>query len=312
MNIVFMGTPEFAVPSLKAISEKHTIKAVITAPDKPAGRGKKLRESAVKQFAATKGIPVLQPSNLKAEAFLAELKSLSADLFVVVAFRMLPIQVWQMPPLGTINLHASLLPDYRGAAPINWALINGEEKTGLTTFYINEEIDRGSLIQNMEILIGPDTTAGELHDQMMEAGADLLLTTIDLIASGKAAPKEQQATEALKLAPKLHRDTARIRWNQPAAEIHNHIRGLSPYPGAFSELHSGEDKARILKIYRSRRSGRPSSEPPGSFLVQPPHLYVSCSDEWLEILEVQLEGRNRISAEAFLRGTAITERASLK
>ena len=239
-RIVFMGTPEFAVPSLEKIFRMQVmnIVAVITAPDKPSGRGMQINESAVKKYALSKNLKILQPEKLKAPEFIEELKSLKADLQIVVAFRMLPEIVWNMPPMGTINLHASLLPQYRGAAPINWAIINGEKETGVTTFKLQHEIDTGNILLQKKIPIRPDETAGELHDEMMEAGASLLLQTIDELIKGslKETPQPQQQNNILHHAPKIFTETCEINWEKSADDIYNLIRGLSPYPAAFTFL----------------------------------------------------------------------------
>lgn len=234
MKLVFMGTPGFAVPSLQKLSKHHEVVAVITAPDRPAGRGKKLSESDVKKAAIDLGIPVLQPVNLKDQAFVDQLAQLKADLFVVVAFRMLPEQVWQLPSKGTINLHASLLPQYRGAAPINRAIMAGETKTGLTTFFIEKNIDTGMILDQTTLDINPDENAGSLHDRMMVKGADLLLHTVNEIAKENINPKPQMESSDLKPAPKIFREDCKINWNLPEEDIFNHIRGLSPYPGAWT------------------------------------------------------------------------------
>ena len=257
-----MGTPDFAKASLQALHEAGCkIVGVITAPDKPAGRGMKLQHSSVKTYAVEHDLRLLQPEKLKNQDFLNELASLTADLQVVVAFRMLPEQVWKMPPMGTINLHASLLPDYRGAAPINWAVINGEAKTGLTTFKLQHDIDTGNILLQKELPIGEDETAGELHDRMMTTGAQLLLQTIRGIAEGTITEKPQGHSTRLKHAPKIFTDTCRIAWDKPAEEVYNQVRGLSPFPGAFTFF---QDK--ILKIYTAEKEITPSSEAPGEYI----------------------------------------------
>ena len=234
LRIVFMGTPEFAVGILDTIV-KHQLEVVgvITAADKPAGRGQKLKFSAVKEYAIANGLKLLQPTNLKDEAFLADLKSLNANLQVVVAFRMLPKAVWEMPKLGTINLHASLLPNYRGAAPINWAIINGETKTGVTTFFIDDKIDTGAMIANSELTIDANENAGQLHDRLMQLGSETIIKTLELIENDQAQPKIQNDLEISKTAYKLNKENCKIDWSKSASEIHNQIRGLSPYPGAW-------------------------------------------------------------------------------
>ena len=243
LRIVFMGTPEFAVTSLgKILDSGYQVVGVITAPDKPAGRGRKLTQSAVKKFALEKGLNVLQPTKLKDAGFLESLEALGANLFVVVAFRMLPEAVWKMPLYGTFNLHASLLPQYRGAAPINWAVINGEKETGITTFFINERIDTGEMILQERTEIGETETAGQLHDRLMVLGAGLVTKTIDLIAADKVKTEVQPESDELKPAPKIHKETCRVDWQKDARSIINLIRGLSPYPGAWSTLYNGSHK----------------------------------------------------------------------
>jgi methionyl-tRNA formyltransferase len=304
LRIVFMGTPEFAVASLRALVEAgFNIVGVITAPDKPAGRGMKLTESAVKKYAVAKGLRILQPEKLKNPEFLKELKELDADLQVVVAFRMLPEVVWNMPPLGTINLHGSLLPQYRGAAPINWAIINGEKETGVTTFKLQQEIDTGNILLQEAIAIGDNDTAGELHDTMKEIGANLLVVTVKGIEDGSLQETEQsvalQQTDAeLKHAPKLFTETCTIDWTKTCDEIHNLIRGLSPYPGAITTL---EDK--ILKIYRSRKEYTTPSDPPGSLATDgKTFLKFATADGYIHVTDLQLEGKKRIEIADFLRG----------
>jgi methionyl-tRNA formyltransferase len=300
MKIAFMGTPDFAVPSMRKLAGEHEIVGVITAPDKPAGRGKKLRESAVKEAAKQLGLRVLQPINLKDEGFIEELKSLEADLFVVVAFRMLPTQVWSIPPSGTINLHGSLLPDYRGAAPINRAIMNGEKETGLTTFFINENIDTGAIIDNVVCPIGENKTAGELHDEMMNLGADLLLETVRKIENGTAISKPQPQSSELKAAPKIFKEDCQINWGQTARVVHDHIRGLSPYPAAFT-LVTGADYER-MKIFASRVSLLNASLPPGTVEASKHKMFVHTIDHLIEIEDVQVPGKKRMSVEAFLNG----------
>lgn len=300
MRIIFMGTPEFAVASLDRLVETgKNVVAVITVPDKPAGRGQKLQESAVKQYAVSKGLPVLQPSKLKDPDFLKQLKEFNADLQVVVAFRMLPEAVWSMPSLGTINLHASLLPQYRGAAPINRAIMNGETETGVTTFFLKHEIDTGDLIFSEKVPIGEDETAGELHDKLMHTGAELLLRTVQAIENG-AMPAMPQ-TGPVKHAPKLFKEDCRIDWNQPVAALHNFIRGLSPYPAAFTELNGN-----MLKIYRAKKIAMPHHEIPGTFHTDGrTFLKVAATDGFISIEELQLEGKKRMKTEEFLRGYKI-------
>ncbi|MFN3939773.1 MAG: methionyl-tRNA formyltransferase [Chitinophagales bacterium] len=298
LRIVFMGTPDFAVPSLqKLVEEGFAIAAVITAPDKPAGRGLQLQESPVKKYALANKLPVLQPANLKSPAFIEQLKQLNADLQVVVAFRMLPEIVWRMPSLGTINLHASLLPDYRGAAPINHAIINGETETGLTTFFIKKEIDTGEIIFSEKIHIAESDTAGTLHDKMMYAGADLLLKTVLAIESGQY-PKTEQTGTSHKLAPKLFKENCRIQWNQSTTQVYNFIRGLSPYPAAWTMLDNKTIKLLNVSFFTD---GRPQS--PGSLLTdKKTYLRFTTADGYIEVLELQLEGKKKLPVAEFLKG----------
>ena len=300
MKIVFMGTPDFAVPSMRKLAEEHQVVGVITAPDRPAGRGKKLRESAVKSAASELGLHVLQPTNLKDADFIEQLQNLQAELFVVVAFRMLPTKVWSIPTKGTINLHGSLLPDYRGAAPINRAIMNGEKQTGLTTFFINENIDTGAIIDNVVCSIGENETAGELHDKMMTIGADLLSKTVKQIEDGETASKPQPDSNELKSAPKIFKEDCQIFWNQSAQVIHNHIRGLSPYPAAFT-LVGGADFER-MKVFESHISEHEASLTPGTVEASKERMYVHTRDQLVEIKELQVPGKKRMTVESFLNG----------
>jgi methionyl-tRNA formyltransferase len=307
-KIVFMGTPDFAVESLKQIIDNGIeVAAVVTAPDRPAGRGQQLRASAVKQFALEKQLKVLQPEKLKSEDFIAELKSLNADLFVVVAFRMLPEIVWEMPPKGTINLHGSLLPQYRGAAPINWAVINGEPKTGATTFFIEKEIDTGKVIDKVEVAIGENDTAGIVHDRLMVKGAELLANTVRNILDGhvQSIPQSQLIKEELKEAPKIFKADCQINWNEKSKDIHNKIRGLSPYPTAWTTIEK-DGTSKTIKLFSSIKhfDGRDHSK---QITVEHNQLYFGCSDGWIEILELQIEGKKRMSVSDFLKGFPITE-----
>lgn len=301
LRIVFLGTPDFAVASLNALIEAgFAVVAVVTAPDKPAGRGMQLQESAVKKYANLHRIPVLQPEKLKNPGFLEELRSYKADLQVVVAFRMLPEVVWNMPPLGTINVHGSLLPQYRGAAPINWAIINGETQTGVTTFRLKHEIDTGDMLLQDTLAIGPHETAGELHDRMKDAGAALLVKTLHALQTNASiATPQQQEGISLKHAPKIFTETCRIEPAKTCLEVHNLIRGLSPFPGAFYRL-----DGKMLKIFRSvPATDRPANTTPGSFFTDgKARLSLACADGWLDLLEVQLEGKKRMLTADFLRG----------
>lgn len=306
-RIIFLGTPDFAVASLRALVEAGLkVVAVVTMPDKPAGRGLKLQASPVKIYAESQGIDVLQPPRLKDPEFLRTLAAYKADIQVVVAFRMLPELVWNMPPLGTFNLHASLLPHYRGAAPINWAIVNGEHETGVTTFKLKHEIDTGDVVYREKVAIGANTTAGELHDQLMEVGARLIVKTIQDVLSGSAVYLPQLSAEnELKAAQKIFREHCRIQWNKSGEEIHNLIRGMSPYPAAFCML----DQA-VLKIYRGRFVERRHFEHPGQFSIQQNEMLVATSDGYYYPEELQLEGKKRMSVGDFLRGFR-TEKSGL-
>ena len=303
-RIVFMGTPEFAVASLDALVQAgYNIVGVVTAPDKPSGRGMKLNESAVKKYAVEKGLQVLQPEKLKNPLFLNELQNLHADVQVVVAFRMLPELVWNMPVLGTINVHASLLPQYRGAAPINWAIINGETTTGISTFKLQHAIDTGNILLQAAVDISEDETAGELHDQLKQTGAALLVQTIQQLVAGTLVEKQQdiltgEQQHALHHAPKLFTETCKIDWAKPVEEIHNLIRGLSPYPAAFSYL---QDK--LLKIYRSKKEITLHNLPPGTPETDgKTYLKFAAANGFIHVLDIQLEGKKRLLTEDFLRG----------
>jgi methionyl-tRNA formyltransferase len=319
-RIVFMGTPEFAVASLDALVKAgYTIAGVVTAPDKPAGRGMKMQQSEVKKYALKHKLKVLQPEKLKDVSFLEELKSLQADLQVVVAFRMLPDVVWNMPPKGTINLHGSLLPQYRGAAPINWAVINGEKETGVTTFKLKHEIDTGDILLQESFPIGEDETAGEVHDKMKEIGAQLLVKTVEGLKDGTLKETSQESLlnaksetpdtgamhsafsiqhSALKHAPKIFTATSKIDWTKPTDEIHNLIRGLSPFPAAFTEL---GDKT--MKIFRSEKELIiPTSRPGRWESDKSTYLKFACKDGYIHLKDVQLEGKKRMGIEDFLRG----------
>ncbi len=310
LKIVFFGTPEFAVESLRRIhTDGYNVVAVVTAPDKPAGRGKHLTPPAVKQYALQAGIPVLQPEKLKDPAFVEQLRSFGADLFVIIAFRMLPEVVWTMPPLGTFNLHASLLPRYRGAAPINWAVINGDTRTGVTTFFLKHEIDTGDIISRQAIDILPDDNAGSVHDKLMTLGADLTADTIARIVSGdlSAMPQSQIPDELPSPAPKIFKDTCRIDWNMPAIRIHNLVRGLSPYPTAWSELSDSGAPQGTLKIFTTRPDSTPASTPGAVTITPDGRMFVDCADTRLEILSLQAPGKRRMDTPEFLRGCRLTD-----
>ena len=299
LKIVFMGTPEFAVPMLDTLyHSSHQIVGVITAPDKPAGRGMQLSESDVKKYAVAHGLHLLQPEKLKNEAFLDELRALNADLFVVVAFRMLPVVVWDMPPLGTINLHASLLPNYRGAAPINWAIINGEKESGVTTFKLQHEIDTGQIIMRNRISIRDDETVGELYHELMDIGKGVLLKTVNAIASGDYPLLPQDHITDVKHAPKIFKDDCRIDWGRDATSIYNLIRGLSPYPAAWTTL-----QGKTLKIYTAEKIIEPHSKPTGQVETDgKSNLRFTCADGYIVLKDLQLEGKKRMGVEEFLRG----------
>ena len=304
LRIVFMGTPDFAVASLDILVQHgFNIVGVITAPDKPAGRGLQLQESAVKKYAVNKGLTVLQPEKLKNPDFIAALQALKADLQVVVAFRMLPEIVWNMPPEGTINVHASLLPNYRGAAPINWAIINGEKESGVTTFKLQHEIDTGNILYSDKVLIREDETAGELHDDLMQTGARLLLKTVQAIAAGniKEIPQADIPADTIKHAPKIFKDTCRINWQQPLDNIYNLVRGLSPYPAAWTVF-----QGKNLKIYKARKVHAAPAHAPGDVDTdQKTYVKIAAPDGYLYLDEVQLEGKKKMDIGAFLRGYRI-------
>jgi methionyl-tRNA formyltransferase len=310
-KIIFLGTPDFAVDSLAIlVDHRYDIRAVVTVPDQPAGRGQLLQSSPVKQYAVSKRIKVMQPLKLKDPAFTDELRDLKADLYIVVAFRMLPEIVWQMPPLGTFNLHASLLPQYRGAAPINHAIINGETETGLTTFFLKHEIDTGKIIFQEKMPIYPEETAGELHDRMKAAGAKLVLKTTEAILTGGARPIEQYNLFApgvpLKLAPKIFKDDCRINWYGRTDDIYNKIRGLSPYPAAFTHLISPGGDSYIVKIFKTTKSLIEKDFRASEIITDGKSvLSVTTADGMLEIREIQQAGKRKMNIEEFLRGFRI-------
>ncbi|MEJ2006119.1 MAG: methionyl-tRNA formyltransferase [Cyclobacteriaceae bacterium] len=301
LRIVFMGTPDFAVESLRILVEHgYNIVGVITAPDKPRGRGRKPAPSPVKQYALKAGLHILQPANLKAPEFLQQLADLSANLQIVVAFRMLPRAVWEMPELGTFNLHASLLPDYRGAAPIHWAIINGERKTGVTTFFLQHEIDTGEIILQEEELIGPDDSVGDLYERLMVKGANLVLKTVRLIESGDVSTNPQDPDAAHHPAPKLFRENTEIDFNRLTADIHNFIRGLSPFPAAWFNLDN-----EIVKILKSHPVPMKAGQP-GSFETdQKTFWHIHTGDGGIAVDELQWQGKKRMQIEDFLRGNDI-------
>lgn len=310
-RIVFMGTPEFAVSTLKALVENnYKVVGVITVPDKPAGRGRKINESAVKKYAESVGLNILQPVKLKDEGFLTELKALKADLQIVVAFRMLPQVVWDMPKMGTFNLHASLLPQYRGAAPINWAVINGERKTGITTFLLNENIDEGNILLQEEIEIGNDDDAGIVHDKLMNNGSSLVLKTVDALIKSEISPKAQDMNIESKPAPKIFKEDCKINWSNNTGQIHNHIRGLSPFPGAWTKINNS-DKVLEVKILKSKVLNEEHNFTTGKIVFDKKSLKVAVNSGFLEILELQLPGKKRMKSSDLLNGYKFSENAQI-
>jgi len=306
-----MGTPDFAVASLKNLVENnYKIVGVITAPDRPAGRGQKLRASAVKEYAVSEGLKVLQPTNLKSQDFLEELKSLNADLQIIVAFRMLPKLVWAMPKYGTFNLHASLLPEYRGAAPINWAVINGEKFTGNTTFFIDEKIDTGAVILQEKLSISDNITAGELHDELMTEGANLVIKTVDLIELGEVKTQIQPEKEP-KTAYKLNKENTKIDWSVDGQTIHNLIRGLSPYPAAWCFLND-KDKEQKVKILLAEFEEDSHSKKIGSISVEEKQAKIAVKNGYIKVLKMQLPGKKAMQIKALLNGYTFDETACFK
>lgn len=301
LKLVFMGTPEFAVPMLQTLCDSaHEVVGVVTAPDKPAGRGMQLQGSDVKQKAKELGLHVLQPDKLKNEIFLAELKSLNADLFVVVAFRMLPEIVWNMPPMGTINLHASLLPQYRGAAPIQRAIMNGETETGVTTFFLQQEIDTGKIIFQEKIPIRENETGGELYQELMKLGANLLLKTVTAIADGQYPQIPQDHIANIHHAPKIFKDDCKIDWSKPAKQVFDLVRALNPYPGAYTQYNG-----KLFKIYESKWNMDNNGVAGSIETDNKTHLKIFCGEGSIEVLQCQPEGKRKMSIEEFLRGTTI-------
>lgn len=310
LRIVFMGTPEFAVESLKALlRNNYQVVGVVTSPDKPAGRGYQIQCSAVKQFAMEEGLTVLQPAKLKDECFIEELRALKADLQIVVAFRMLPEIVWDMPRLGTFNLHGSLLPQYRGAAPINWAIINGEKTTGVTTFFLSHDIDTGKIIFREGTMIGPEENAGDIHDRLMQKGAFLVIKTMEAICNENYETTDQEEyiihPEELKVAPKIFKENCRINWKMKKEDIYNLIRGLSPYPTAWTELVTDSSR-QTLKIFSAVRKGGVSDLPNGSILTDNiTYLDIVVDDGFISLQNIQLSGKKRMGIEEFLRGRKV-------
>ena len=309
LRIVFMGTPEFAVGILDTIlKNNYEIVGVITAADKPAGSGQKIKYSAVKEYALENNLTLLQPTNLKDEVFLSELKALNANLQIIVAFRMLPKVVWEMPKYGTFNLHASLLPNYRGAAPINWAIINGETKTGVTTFYIDDKIDTGAMILSSEIAIDEEENVGQLHDRLMVLGSETVLKTLQLIESGNVNPKIQENNDEIKTAYKLDKDNCKIDWLQSGREIHNLIRGLSPYPVAWCYFKDNDQEWNV-KIYESKIIDEEHAEPIGKIIATKKELKIAVANGFIQILSLQFPGKKKMTASELLNGMSFSENA---
>lgn len=303
MRVVFMGTPGFAVASLNEIhtNSQHEVVGVVTVPDKPAGRGQKINISDVKKYALEHDLPLLQPEKLKNEAFLKDLEALNADVFVVVAFRMLPQVVWAMPKKGTFNLHGSLLPQYRGAAPINWAVMNGDTETGVTTFLIDEKIDTGNILLADKVVIGENDNVGTIHDQLMEIGAKLVVTTLDGLENDTLKPHPQDETIELKHAPKIFKEDCKIDWSKSMTEIHNKIRGLSPYPCAWTSF-GIDDKFKSLKIYAGQKTDLAKEGDLHEIIRTKNNIYIHLVDGMYEILELQPEGKRKMSAKDFING----------
>ncbi|WP_114903395.1 methionyl-tRNA formyltransferase [Kordia sp. SMS9] len=311
LRIVFMGTPDFAVATLQALLDaNYNVVGVITAPDKPAGRGRKLHQSAVKKFALANDLTVLQPTNLKRTSFVSALKALNANLQIVVAFRMLPKVVWQMPEYGTFNLHASLLPDYRGAAPINWAIINGETKTGVTTFFIDEKIDTGAMIFQEEVLIDPSENAGSLHDKLMTIGSGLVLKTVQHIEKDEVSTTIQPTIEETKTAYKIHKETCQIDWTDTIDNIYNKIRGLSPYPTAWTTLYNGEDRYTI-KIYEVEKIVEAHQHAVGSVISTKKEVKIAIQEGYIFLKIVQLPGKRSMEISALLNGFRFEKEAKV-
>lgn len=309
LRIVFMGTPEFAVGILDTIIQNdYDVVGVITAADKPAGRGQKLKYSAVKEYALEHNLRLLQPTNLKEESFLEELKSLNANLQIVVAFRMLPKVVWEMPKLGTFNLHASLLPNYRGAAPINWAIINGETKTGVTTFFIDDKIDTGAMILSSETEIDPNENAGQLHDRLMNLGSQTVVDTLRLIEKENVTPNIQKEDATIKTAYKLNKENCKIDWTKSALEINNLIRGLSPYPAAWS-MFSDKNEEWNVKIYESKIILEDHHYEVGNIISSKKEMKIAVKDGFIQILSLQFPGKKRMTTQELLNGISFSEAA---
>ncbi len=311
LRIIFMGTPEFAVGILDTIiKNNYEVVGVITAADKPAGRGQKIKYSAVKEYALANNLTLLQPTNLKDENFLTELKALNANLQIVVAFRMLPKVVWEMPSLGTFNLHASLLPNYRGAAPINWAIINGETKTGVTTFFIDDKIDTGAMILNSEINIEPEETAGQLHDRLMHLGSITVIDTLKVIENGNVATTIQEDNDDIKTAYKLNKENCKIDWTKSGAEINNLIRGLSPYPASWCFLKDQNEELNI-KIYEGKLISESHSYEIGKLISSKKEIKIAIKDGFIQLLSLQFPGKKRMLASELLNGVSFSDAAKV-
>ena len=320
LRIVFMGTPEFAVGTLQRLVEGgYHVVAVVTQPDKPVGRHQEtLQPSQVKQYALSKGIPVLQPVKMKDPEFVEDLRSYKADIQVVVAFRMLPEVVWAMPRFGTFNVHAALLPQYRGAAPINWAVINGETQTGVTTFFLDQDIDTGRIIIQKPFAIKDDYNVEDVYDGLMNLGAEIAIETIDKIIEGEGSVESLPQTDMIPVgaelhaAPKIFKETCEINWNQSVKKIYDFVRGLSPYPGAWTTLVDPNGKAIVLKVYATAKTGKTTSEPVGTLVVEKNKLFVATADNLLELKEIQLAGKKRMEASVFLNGFRDLDKYQLK
>jgi methionyl-tRNA formyltransferase len=309
LRVVFMGTPEFAVTILDNILDKgYDVIGVITAPDKPAGRGRKLQQSAVKEFAVSKGLTVLQPTNLKSPEFVQELKALNPNVQVVVAFRMLPEVIWKLPEYGTFNLHASLLPQYRGAAPINWSIINGETSTGVSTFFIDEKIDTGEIILSKKVAINRDENVGDLHDKLMHAGADLVTETLEGLKMGPVPTQKQNTSGKLKEAPKLTKENTKIDWFAPVEEIYNLIRGLNPYPGAWCYLKNNGETISI-KVYKASYENKSHNEEIGKIVKEDKKMKIFVNGGLINLLEIQLPGKRKMEIEDLLNGYQLENNA---
>ncbi|MGM9803422.1 MAG: methionyl-tRNA formyltransferase [Muribaculaceae bacterium] len=309
LRIVFFGTPEFAVESLNRLVEGgYNIVGVVTMPDKLAGRGHKVFHSPVKEYALAHNLNLLQPTNLKDEQFVEQLRALNAHLQIVIAFRMLPVVVWSMPPMGTFNLHASLLPKYRGAAPINWAVMNGDTETGVTTFFLKHEIDTGDIIDQRKVAISRTDNVGDVYDRLMLVGADMVIETVESIIAGtvKTIPQDELCNQGFVVtsAPKIFKDTCKIDWNRSAEAVYNHIRGLSPYPAAWTDINK-DDVTHTIKVYETSEPIEMPGLAPGEMRFDSKHLYIGCADGALEVLSMQLSGKKRMSAPDFMRGFSL-------